>query len=456
MARAFLLIATAVGVTGTPHSNEWPCTFFVSTTGDDAANGTSLASPFRTLGRAQTALRALPRPLTGRAVACLRGGTYEESLSLADADSGSAAGAEVAFAAYAGESAEISGATPVSFAPIESSDPGWEFLPPDARAAVLVASLPASNVTDYGEWQLQGGFGGCKGPPLELLLNGTAQEPARWPNRAPGEWGGPYTTTTPGWASEPDSLLANTSDEFWAWRDTSDLWLHGYWWWDWNDVYIKPVPRDDWDASTGRIPLVAGPGVSNVSGAARYYALNSLSALDVPGEYFLNRSSGALYWMPPPGGAPPGTTVSAGGDRAVSVQLDGGAISHFALVGLTFWGARASAVSIVGGGTGIQLLNLTISHAGLHGVYVYGLTDVLVSGSVVSGTGGAGISIGGPDDRALLLSSQRRVTDNVVHDFERVCFTYTPGISMEGTGALVARNEVYNSAHTGMCVPFVG
>ncbi len=33
----------------------------------------------------------------------------------------------------------------------------------------------------------------------------------------------------------------------------------------------------------------------NISGATRYYAVNSLSALDAPREYYLNRTSGSLY-----------------------------------------------------------------------------------------------------------------------------------------------------------------
>jgi parallel beta-helix repeat protein len=48
--------------------------YFVSTTGNDTADGRSAAAPFRTLGRALTVARAGPRPAT----VVLRGGTYEE------------------------------------------------------------------------------------------------------------------------------------------------------------------------------------------------------------------------------------------------------------------------------------------------------------------------------------------------------------------------------------------
>ncbi|MFP2925527.1 right-handed parallel beta-helix repeat-containing protein [Pyxidicoccus sp. 3LG] len=53
--------------------------YFVSTTGNDAADGRSKTTPFRTLGRALTVARAGPRPAT----IVLRGGTYEEGAAAA-------------------------------------------------------------------------------------------------------------------------------------------------------------------------------------------------------------------------------------------------------------------------------------------------------------------------------------------------------------------------------------
>ena len=53
------LCALATQAAAAPHSELWPCAFFVSPSGDDASNGTTLETPFRTLGRAQAALREL-------------------------------------------------------------------------------------------------------------------------------------------------------------------------------------------------------------------------------------------------------------------------------------------------------------------------------------------------------------------------------------------------------------
>ncbi|MCY1074280.1 right-handed parallel beta-helix repeat-containing protein [Archangium lansingense] len=53
--------------------------YFVSTTGNDAADGRSKTTPFKTLGRALTVARAGPRPAT----VVLRAGTYEEGAAAA-------------------------------------------------------------------------------------------------------------------------------------------------------------------------------------------------------------------------------------------------------------------------------------------------------------------------------------------------------------------------------------
>ena len=426
-----------------------PCTFYASPSGSDAGAG-SITAPFQTLARLQGAMRSVPRPLTAPLLGCLRAGVYAlQPLQLSPADSGSSPSAFAALLSLDGEGAAVlSGAYAVAFAPLAAEDAGFAHIPAAARVSVLVANLPAAGLpaSVYGEWVVQDGFGGCHGPPLELLYEGQAQEPARWPNAAAGAWGGPWATTQLTWESSADSFLAAPGADFLAWTDREDVWFHGHFWWDWNSVYQRAA---SWNSSSGRVQ-VAPPylGVSNFSGAARYYALNSLSALDAPREYVLNRTSGSLYWLPPPA-ATPSASVS------LTPQLiTGQGVEHFALAGLAFTGSRATAVTFRGGRV-LAILNCSVTHAGLRGIDVYGATEVTVQGCGVAGTGGSGVSVGSDEPaavRALLQPLQLHVADNTIHDFERVCFTYAPGLQVSGTAALVERNEVYNSGHFGASI----
>ena len=187
---------------------------------------------------------------------------------------------------------------------------------------------------------------------------------------------------------------------------------------------------------------------SNASGAARYYALNSLSALDAPGEFVVNRTAARLYWLPPAGAPPAAATVSL-----TPTLVAGAGVSFFALAGFAFTGSRGDAVSFEGAARGIALVNLTVTHAGRVGIHVYGATEVVVQGCNVSGTGGRGVEVNsgfGAADRVTLAPAGLHVCDNIVHDFERFCFTYNTGVDVAGTAALIERNEVYNSGHFGM------
>lgn len=161
----------------------------------------------------------------------------------------------------------------------------------------------------------------------------------------------------------------------------------------------------------------------------------------------MNRTSSRLYWLPPAGPPPTVATVSL-----TPTLISGDDVSFFALSGFGFTASRADAISFESGHS-LSFVNLSISHAGREGINVYGAIEVVVQGCEVSNTGGRGITISsGPDtaNRATLTPAQLHVCDNVVHHFERFCFTYNTGVDVGGTGALIERNEVYGSGHFGM------
>jgi hypothetical protein len=188
--------ATAVGIAQClPDGSGWracACATYgaqlaVSPTGDDSAAGT-LAAPFRTLGRAQTAVQALIKAgLPSQSVVVwLRGRSYEidKSFTLTASDSGSAA-APVVWSGYPGESANLVGGKtldPAGFAKVTSASPIWGRLDPSAQGQVVVASLPALGVTDYGTLAERGFCNSGNKAALELSINGAAMPLARWPD----------------------------------------------------------------------------------------------------------------------------------------------------------------------------------------------------------------------------------------------------------------------------------
>ena len=122
-------------------------------------------------------------------------------------------------------------------------------------------------------------------------------------------------------------------------------------------------------------------------------------------------------------------------------------MANFFLGGVALWGSRGTAVEFSGGSANISVVNCTVAHAGLHGIVVGDGGGSLVQGNAVSGTGGRGVSVSSGAPRWQLAPSGDSVSDNTVHDFERVCLTYAFGVAAEGPGVVVQRNEVFNSGH---------
>ena len=161
----------------------------VSPSGSDAAAGT-LSAPFKTLERAQTAVRAAigaGLPSDGLVV-WLRGGSYEvtKTLSLGAGDSGSAS-ATVTWSGYPGESVHLVGGktiAPAAFEPVKDTSPVWSRLDPSVRGKVVVADLAALGISDYGALVPTGNdcSSGAETSALELSIDGAAMPLARWPD----------------------------------------------------------------------------------------------------------------------------------------------------------------------------------------------------------------------------------------------------------------------------------
>ena len=276
----------------------------------DAAGGDG---PLATLAGARDRIRknkAAEGMPEGGVVVELAPGTYrlEETFTLGAGDGGSAE-APVSYRAREKGTAIISGAAAVdAVAPVTDADI-LARLALEARDHVVQADLKALGISDFGSPAGGGGEGFFQGEPMTL---------ARWPNEGfvrikdivvddghqiHGQRGSKtgkfhYDGDRPArWAAEPEG------------------WLHGYWFWDWSDER-QAIAEIDADQSWIR---VAEPYHHyGYRKGQWYYAYNLLSELDAPGEWYVDRDAGILYFWPPAPVSP--------GDILVSV------LSHLAII----------------------------------------------------------------------------------------------------------------------------
>jgi hypothetical protein len=416
---------------------------YVSPEGDDRHAGTK-SQPLQTLEGAQKAVREVREAHPGKTVTVyFEGGVYplERAVRLTAGDAGSEQ-APIVYKAMEGETPVFSGGKAL----VQWSRPDdaqiREQLSPSVRDKVYVSDLSAAGITDFGDPT-------DAGQRPELVCNGRLQTLARWPNTgfvragvAKGATVLQGTYISVHGTKEGRFEYSDACQDRWAQEE--DVRLGGYWYWDWKDDFQKV---DVWDAGQ-RIVQVREPyHLYGYKDSLRYFGLNLFCEIDRPGEWYLNRATGLLYWYPPEGVDPNRAEVSLTCFRE-PFMLEMTDCAHVTFDGLTFCEGRGSAVKVTGG-THNRLSGCRIERFGRDGVHIEGGTQHSVLGCYLSTFGHGGFRITG-GDRKTLTPCNHSVEHTVVEHFSLFQRTYEPAIYLEGCGARIAHNRFRHSSSSAM------
>lgn len=421
-----------------------PTVVYVAINGNDAWSGRLAApnaagtdGPFATLTRARDEVRKLK--VDGPVTVRVRGGIYRlnETLQLEQADSGTA-DAPVVWEAAPGETVRfLGGARLTDWQPV--SDPAVKArLTPAAREQVVQVDLADAGVKDLGRPAPVGGRA------AQLICNSKYLPLARYPNE--GEWlrvsgipqGGTLVKTE---RASHYGRWAYDSDRPSHWQDVSDLWVHGYWVFDWRDEY-QHVEKLDLDHQEVH-PTQPYHHYGYKQGQ-RFYFLNILEELDSPGEWYLDRKAQRLYLWPPEK-LDQAELIFPELQAPMVVLQDA---SYVRLRGFTFEGSRDLAARLNGGDHN-ELAGCTFRNFG-------GGTTVTVSGTnnglrscdlyEVAGTG-VGLNGG---DRQTLTPAGNYVVNCEIHHVGQVFRTYHPAVALSGVGNRIANCFIHDLPHEGI------
>mgnify|MGYP001186422759 CR=1 FL=1 len=425
-------------------------TFEVAPTGDDANPGTA-DRPFATLGRAREAVRALkskgPLPDGGITVE-VRGGVYQlaRPFELAEADGGTS-NAPVVYRARAGEEVRLVGGCVVG---------GWSRvtdpvvlgrLDEAARTNVWQADLRAAGVTDFGPMASDPSWTTSM-PGLQLFFADKPMTLARWPNDGTvkiGELKVQDGHEIHGAKGSMAGVFTYEGDRPKRWSGEKDVMLHGYWFHDWADQRYRV---ESIDTRQRVITLPAKP--QHAFGFRKgqwYYAYNLLCELDRPGEWYLDRETGLLYFWPPAGTPDRGTAFVSVLPRLVKMAET----SFVTLRGFTLEGSRGDAVSI-SGGRECRILGCVIRNVGGSAVAASGFRH-RVAGCDIYQTAQGGIALTG-GDRKTLTHGELEAVNNHIHHYSLWKPVYRAGIGLGGVGNRAAHNLIHDAPH--MAIGFSG
>ena len=448
---ASLLLAGSIHLTA--HAGE--IVLYVSHTGNDSWSGTrrdqnqnQTDGPFASPAKCRDVLRSMiqgGKLLPPGATVYIRGGDYPltETLSLTSIDAGTPE-APVVWRAYPGETVRLIGGKEVTrFKPVD--DPGiLGRLATDSRSHVRVADLRSQGINSYGEITPRGG------PGMELFFKSGRMTVARWPN---GGWLKIADVPQAGERRFNEGLarekrydnvpvgrhygkISYDDPRPARWSGENEIFLHGYWTWDWSDSFQKVKSID---TLHHEITIAEPHHHYGYTKNQRYYILNVLEELDMPGEWYLDRKKGLLYFWPP--------SEITGGSAIVSlldapiISLD--SCSNVTIRDIVFECSRGSGAVIRGGARNL-LGGCTFRNLGA--------TAVVLEGGISNGITGCDIydlAMGGiilnAGQRKSLQPAGNYATNNSIHDFSHWLRTGQLGVVIDGVGNRIAHNAIYNA-----------
>lgn len=435
---AFGLLLVFMGCTSTDTIE-----FYVSPSGNDDHPGTRNA-PFRSLAQAQLAVREkLKDQPTTSFIVNVQGGKYhlEQPFILTEDDSGREE-APVIYRAVKGEVPIFTGSVEIrNWKKLEEAEL-LGLLPETSRGAVWVADVTEAGLTNFGDATTLG-----KRP--ELFCDGQLQTLARWPNE-----GFVRAGKVKGGTLKPQDYLKRQGtvegifeyidQRLNRWANENDVHFGGYWYWDWADAFQR---LDKIDTLSRTIFLREPFHHYGYRDSLRFFGLNLFSEIDAPGEWYLDRANGQLFWYPPEGKNPNEASVTISVfDAPFMVEVQNG--SHIQLEGLTFQEGRGSAISVTGGAN-CRITHCRIERFGRDGIHIIDGTDHHIVGCFLRTFGHGGIKIKG-GDRKTLTPARHLIENTVVEHFSLFKRTYEPAVHMDGCGTTVRNNRFRFSSSSAM------
>lgn len=464
--------------------------FYVSNKGNDKNNG-SIESPVASLTAAQKLVRNYKAKNSKGINVHIAPGQYNltSTFILNEQDSGQF-GKEIVWKAEKIGTVTITGGKniqPSSFSIIKDASI-IKRLSEHAVEHVLQVHLPSIGINDFGSHKQFGHTIAVTPAPLQLFFNGDPMTLARYPNKGYIKIGkvldkGSVSRMLD--KSNRGGKFEYTDARHEKWQGQEDIWLSGTFNYGFADDYIN-VKSIDTVQKTLQLATPHLYGIASGRDFQQYAAINILEELDMPGEWYLDRKSGILYFWPPTNMTNASIIVSMLEEPIIAME----GVSNIIISGITFEAARGIGMymergnhnTIVGctirnvGNTGIVMgqgalrLKKDMSVDDYKGVavsriigdfqnHIYNNTgwDRLagnnhrIQSCDVYNTGSGGIFLSG-GSKVHLINGNNVVENCKVHDYNLRNKFLWAGINVNGCGNVVSHNEVYNAEFQGIFV----
>ncbi|MFW5872701.1 MAG: right-handed parallel beta-helix repeat-containing protein, partial [bacterium] len=472
---------------------------YVALNGDDANIGT-IDSPLRTIEGARDKIRKLvaekgyPKE---KITVYFREGNYEieRTIEFNERDSGRV-DAPIKYTRYKDEKVSFSGGKKIDgslFTLVTDSTILNRIIDDQAREKLVSVNLKSLGITQYGEIKQHGFSVAILPAQMELFVNGEPKTLARWPNEGKidimgvvSEGSIPYK----GDFSGVGPVIIYGDDRHREWQEPGNIWLWGFFKEGYADDNLG-VEKIDTIAKTIKLKHPHMFGVTKTDRNhewhgrnAGYYAYNVLEEIDMPGEYYIDRDNGILYYYPGENLAESDISVSMMEDPLFALEN----VSNMIIEGITIENGRGIGVYIERGnnnqirgctlrnfgtiavmfGKGVtgadypiheftgQLKSRTVGNLKAHHYnntefYNEAGTNHGIIGCNIYHTGSGGIVLSG-GKRATLEEGNNYVENCDIHHTNRRNKTYCAQITLYGVGNRISHCNFHDAPHLAIAI----
>lgn len=417
-------------------------TYYVSPAGSDSNTGTSLAQPFKTIAKARDAVRAAKGTMTGDIVVYVRAGDYyvDDTIAFDETDSGNNLHRIIYRNYDAPGSARIIGGRKLT---------GWSVYSGTTYRTYVGTS-----------WSFDA-----------LFENGESARIARYPNAG-------YNKIQSADATQPKKAFYYASGDVPAIADISSL-----------QVYVWPgahnwaneiLPVQAINRTNRKITLTQNQRwdyLDTLKGGSRYFIQGAIELLDSPGEFYLDKAAGYLYYKPMHA-SDPGFDIDAQEIIAPKVDkvllLSGSSptsrIHDIDIDGLTVmvsnWtyeemNSRRTGNIVIANADNIAITNNRILNSASNGVSLPNTdfqstpqpsraSNVTVYGNYIHDVGDSGVVLVGTANTADFRLTNHLVSNN---EIDRIARTSTNGAGVQLSNVAnseVSYNKITNATHYGI------